>query len=236
MKRLSEFFDGLKGGFPICLGYLGVSFAFGIFAVQNGLGVKEAALISMTNLTSAGQLAAVPIIVGGGTLTELILGQLVINLRYMFMSVSLSQKLDKSIRFLDRLVIGFAVTDEIFAVATSNDSDVSKKYMYGLILTPYIGWSLGTVLGAQMGAILPHIVVSALGVAIYAMFAAIVVPKTKRDRNLLFCVLSAILLSCIFYYTPILKAIPKGFVIIICSLFASTAFAIFAPLGGRDGK
>ncbi|MCR4692431.1 MAG: AzlC family ABC transporter permease [Firmicutes bacterium] len=236
MKKIPEFFRGLKDGLPICLGYLGVSFAFGIFAVKNGLSVIEAALISMTNLTSAGQLAAVPVIVGGGTLVELALGQIVINLRYMFMSVSLSQKLDKNVKLFDRLVIGFANTDEIFAVATSNREDVAKSYMYGLILTPYIGWSFGTVLGAVMGEFLPHIVVSALGIAIYAMFAAIVVPKARQDRNMFFCVLLAIALSCAFYYAPGLRNIPQGFAIIICSLLAGVIFALAAPTGGKNGE
>lgn len=232
MSRFSEFWRGLRDGLPICMGYLGVSFAFGIFAIKSGLGIKEALLISMTNLTSAGQLAAVPVIVGGGTLIELVLGQIIINLRYMFMSVSLSQKLDRSISIIDRLIISFANTDEIFAVAVSNKSDVGRKYMYGLILMPYIGWSIGTFLGAAMGAILPHMVVSALGIAIYAMFAAIVVPQMKKSKNMLFCVLLAIFLSCAFYYLPMLKGIPQGFVIIICSVTASVIFALFAPVKG----
>ena len=126
MNRFSEFSRGLKDGLPICMGYLGVSFAFGIFALKSGLGIKETLLISMTNLTSAGQLAAVPVIVGGGTLIELVLGQIIINLRYMFMSVSLSQKLDKSVGIVDRLIISFANTDEIFAVAVSNKKDVGR--------------------------------------------------------------------------------------------------------------
>lgn len=231
MKRFREFLRGLKGGLPICMGYLGVSFAFGIFAVENGLGAKEAVLISMTNLTSAGQFAAVPIIAGGGTLIELVLGQVIINLRYMFMSVALSQKLDKSVKLLDRLIISFANTDEIFAVAVSNKEDVGKSYLYGLILTPYLGWSAGTLMGAAMGAILPHRVVSALGIAIYAMFVAIVVPKMKEDKSMLLCVLLSVALSCVFYYIPMLKTIPQGFVITVCAITASAVFAYFAPIG-----
>ena len=231
MKRFSEFLRGIKGGLPICMGYLGVSFAFGIFAVEKGLSIMEATLISMTNLTSAGQFAAVPVIVGGGTFLELILGQIIINLRYTFMSVALSQKLDKSVRLIDRFIISFANTDEIFAVAVSNKEDVGRSYLYGLIVTPYLGWSLGTLIGATMGAILPHIVISALGIAIYAMFVAIVVPQMKEDRKMLLCVLFSVLLSCIFYYTPVLKSIPQGFVITVCALIASMAFAYFAPIG-----
>ena len=233
MNKFSEFSRGIKDGLPIFMGYLGVSFAFGIFAVQCGLGIKGALLMSMTNLTSAGQFAAVPVITGGGTLIELMLGQVIINLRYLFMSVSLSQKLDKSLTITDRLIISFANTDEIFAVAVSNKKDVEKEYMYGLILMPYVGWSAGTFFGAAMGSVLPHIIVSALGISIYAMFAAIVVPQMEKDKKMLLCVLLAVFLSCAFYYVPILNNIPQGFVIIICSVTASVVFALLAPIEGE---
>ena len=137
---------------------------------------------------------------------------------------------------LHRMIIAFGNTDEIFAVATSRDEDVGKSYMYGLILMPYIGWSAGTVLGAGMGTILPHFVVSALGIAIYAMFAAIVVPQTKSDRNMLFCVLLSIALSGAFFWISPLNGVPRGFAIIICALLASTAFAVLKPIGGENGE
>ena len=111
MQEQNSFLKGIKDGLPICFGYLSVSFAFGIFAVSNGLGIFEALLISMTNVTSAGQLAAVPIIVSGGTLLELAMAQFVINLRYALMSVSLSQKLGQSVRLFDRFVVSFVNTD-----------------------------------------------------------------------------------------------------------------------------
>lgn len=231
MRKFEDFFRGLKDGLPICMGYLGVSFAFGIFAVEKGLTIMEAMLMSMTNVTSAGQFAAVPVITAGGTLIELALGQIIINLRYMFMSVALSQKLDKGIKLLDRMIISFVNTDEIFAVAVSHKEDSKKSYLYGLILTPYLGWSIGTLIGATMGAILPHMVVSALGIAIYAMFAAIVIPQMKEDKNMSLCVIFSVLLSCVFYYMPVLKNIPQGFVITICALAASIVFAYFAPIG-----
>ncbi len=230
----TSFIKGIKDGLAICFGYFGVSFAFGIFAVSSGLTIWQAVIISMTNLTSAGQFAAVPVIAGGGTLLELGIGQLIINLRYMFMSVSLSQKLGKSVRFFDRLLISFANTDEIFAVATSNKNDVGRKYMYGLAITPFLGWTIGTLLGATMGNILPEIVVSALGIAIYAMFVAIVMPQMKANKKILYCVLFGIGLSCTFCYLPALKPVPNGFVIIICSVLASTIFAIFAPIENTE--
>lgn len=230
MKEQNSFLKGIKDGFPICIGYLSISFAFGIFACGCGLSVWEAVIMSLSNLTSAGQLAAVPIIAAGGTLAELAVSQLVINMRYALMSVSLSQKLGKSVKMFDRFIIAFANTDEVFAVASSQEGTVGKRYLYGLILTPPLGWTLGTLLGAAAGNILPPMLVSALGIAIYGMFIAIVMPKVRSERPTALCVAVAILLSCLFYYVPALKVIPAGFTIIICAVVASGLFAFLAPL------
>ena len=230
MKENNSFLKGIVDGLPICFGYLSVAFAFGIFATGQGLTVLEAVVMSMTNMTSAGQLAAVPIIATGGGLIELALTQLIINLRYSLMSVSLSQKLGKSVRLLDRFIIAFENTDEIFAVASGKKGTVGKRYLYGLMITPFLGWSLGTLIGAAAGNILPQIVISSLGVAIYGMFIAIVVPVIKEEKSTALCVLLTIALSCIFYYMPLLKGIPSGFVIIICSVASSAVFAYFAPV------
>ncbi len=232
----NSFKRGVTDGLPICIGYFSVSFAFGIFAVGMGLSVFEALLISMTNLTSAGQLAAVPIICGGGTFAELAVSQLVINSRYSLMSVSLSQKLGKSVNLLNRFLIAFGNTDEIFAVATSNKGTVGKKYMYGLILTPYIGWSGGTLLGAVAGHILPQIVITSLGVAIYGMFIAIVVPQLKRELSAAVCAATAVVLSCAFKFIPALSVVPSGFVIIICAIISGILCAILFPIDTAEGE
>lgn len=229
MREQNNFLKGVTDGLPICFGYFSVAFAFGIFALSNGMNIFESLMISMTNVTSAGQLAGVPIIAAGGSLFELALSQLVINLRYALMSVSLSQKLGKSVRFIDRFVIAFVNTDEVFAVASSNKESVGRNYMFGLILTPYFGWALGTLTGAIAGDVLPPIVISSLGIAIYAMFVAIVVPPSKKSRGVALCVAVSILLSCAFEYLPYLNKIPDGFSIIICAVLASALFAIIAP-------
>lgn len=232
--QLRDFKRGVLHGVPIFLGYLAVSFSFGIFAVGSGLSVIETVMISMFNLTSAGQLAGAPIIASAGSLIELALGQLVINLRYSLMSVSLSQRLDGTVKLRHRFLIAFANTDEIFAVSVSQPEQVSKSYMYGLIVPPYLGWTLGTLLGALAGTILPEMVISALGVAIYGMFVAIVVPEMKGHKATALCVLFAILLSCLFYYVPVLNRVSGGFVIIICAVAASALFALIAPIPVKD--
>ena len=236
MKEINSFSKGIRNGLPICFGYLSVAFAFGIFAGGSGLSVAEALLISATNVTSAGQLAAVPIIAGGGTLLELAVSQLVINLRYALMSVSLSQRLGGSVRLRDRFLIAFVNTDEVFAVASAKPSLVGRYYLFGLILTPYLGWSAGTLLGAVAGNILPAIVVSALGVAIYGMFLAIIIPPAKKSRATALCILMAVVLSCAFYYIPALQAVPSGFVVILCAVAASALFAAVAPVAEQEGE
>lgn len=230
MTENNRFTKGLTDGLPIGIGYLSVSFAFGIFAIGNGLSVIEALLISMMNLTSAGQLAAVPIICGGGTLAELMLSQLVINSRYALMSVSLSQKLGESVKLRHRFLIAFGNTDEVFAVATSQYGLVGKRYMYGLITMPFAGWSLGTLLGAVAGNILPSIVTSSLGIAIYGMFVAIVVPPMKKERAVALCVGLSVVLSCLFYYVPVLNTVPSGFAVIICAVIAAAVMALLCPI------
>lgn len=232
----NNFFKGIYDGIPICLGYISVAFAFGIFATQSGLSLLETLLISMTNVTSAGQLAAVPIICGGGSLIELGMAQFTINLRYALMSLSLSQKVDKSVRSLDRLVIAFVNTDEVFAVASEKKGLLGKSYLYGLIITPWLGWTLGTFLGAAAGGILPEIIISSLGIAIYGMFIAIVVPEAKINKPTALCVFIAAFLSCVFRYTPYLNKVPGGFVIIIIAVFASALLAYIAPINTEESE
>ena len=230
MSEINSFSKGIRNGLPICFGYLSVAFAFGIFACGSGLTVTEALLISATNVTSAGQLAAVPIITGGGTLLELAVAQLVINLRYALMSVSLSQRLGGSVRLIDRFLVAFVNTDEVFAVAMAQNAPVGRRYLYGLILAPYLGWALGTLLGAVAGNLLPAVVISALGLAIYAMFIAIVLPKVKKHSPTALCVVIAVLLSCAFYYIPILQKIPSGFSVILCAVIAAAVTAFVRPV------
>lgn len=234
MLQKNGFKKGIVDGLPICIGYFSVSFAFGVFAVSSGLTVLEAVLISMTNLTSAGQLAGVPIICAGGSLIELALSQLVINSRYLFMSASLSQKLSESMPLYQRLIISFGNTDEIFAVALSNEGNLGSKYMYGLILTPFLGWTGGTLVGAVAGNILPAIFVSALGVAIYGMLTAVVVPQIKKSKGMALCALIAVVLGCCFKYIPRINEVPGGFAIIISAVIAAAVLAAALPIDTEE--
>ena len=230
----SAFRKGIRHGLPIALGYLSVSFAFGMKAVGDGLTVLQAVLISMTNLTSAGQIAALPLMTGGAALTEMALTQLTINLRYALMSLSLSRKLDSSMGTLQRMIFSFANTDEIFAVASSQPGKVGKHYLYGLMLTPWFGWSLGTLLGAAAGTLLPAFVRTALGIAIYGMFLAIILPPARKQPSVRAVVAIAVALSLCFRYIPGLNRISSGFAIIICAVSAAAAGAALFPL--KDGE
>ena len=227
---------GIRDGLPIGIGYFAISFAFGIMATGFGLTVPEAILISALNLTSAGQLASLPIIAGGGSLIELAMTQLLINLRYSLMSISLSQKFDKKIKLRDRFYLAMTLTDEMFAVSVGKEKSLGKKYLLSLLLLPFLGWTLGTAAGAIAGNILPEIIVTALGVSMYAMFIAIVVPAAKVSKSTCACIAFSILLSLAFEYLPYLNKIPDGFVIVICALAASVAMALLFPLPAEAEK
>lgn len=224
-----EFKQGLKGGVPIGLGYLSVSFAFGIMASNGGLSILQTVLISMTNLTSAGQLAGTQLLFECATYLEIAVTTLVINLRYLLMSLSMAQKTDSSMTTMHRFFVSFGITDEIFAVSAQRRGAITPPYMYGLIIIPYIGWALGTFLGAAASFLLPSLVRNALGIAIYGMFIAIVIPPIKRESACRMVVVVAVALSCLLHWAPHLREVPDGWAMIICAVAASAIGAILFP-------
>ena len=221
---------GLKDGVPIGLGYLAVSFTFGIMARGAGLDTWQAVAMSFTNLTSAGQFAALGIIQAGAPFVEMAVAQLIINLRYCLMSCSLSQKLESGIPSFHRFLMAYGVTDEIFGVSVCRPGMLSPFYNYGLICVAVPGWTLGTLLGAISGDLLPARLLSALNVALYGMFLAVVIPPAKGNRILNGVILASMALSFLFTRIPALDHISSGFKIIILTILVAGAAAILFPL------
>ena len=224
---------GFRDGLSIAFAYFPVGFAFGLFAVAEGLYPWQAVMISMLNVTSAGQFASIPIFIGTGSYIEMLLTQLMINLRYALTSITLSQKLDDSVRLLDRFAIGYMNTDEVFGVCAEKEGRLSRSYFYPLIFPPFLGWSVGTVFGAYAGALLPAFIVAILGFAVYGMFFSILLPAAKKNKAILLCELSAALISCALYYIPVFSRVSSGFKIIITATLASTIFAILCPISPK---
>lgn len=227
---MEEFKRGMRDGIPIAMGYVSVSFTFGMMAVSVGMDWWQALLISFTNLTSAGQFAGLDIMVAAGGLVEMALTEFVINLRYALMSLSLSQKIDKTVELSHRFIVSFGVTDEIFAVAMSGKGQVGRHYLYGLIAVPFLGWQGGTLLGALLGTVLPSMICDVLGIAIYGMFLAIIIPQAREDAACLKVILIAVAMSCCFRWVPGLNRMSSGFVIIVCAVTASAIGAWLYPI------
>ena len=221
---------GMKDGVPIMLGYLAVSFTFGIEALKAGLTIGQAVLMSAMNLTSAGQFASLSVIAAAGSYVELALSQLIINLRYCLMSCSLSQKIDPQAPFYHRFFVAYGNTDEVFALSAAAKGYVSPVYSYGVILVAVFGWTMGTFLGAVAGSILPARVLSALGVALYGMFIAIVVPPATESRVLRRRSLAAMLVSTLFTYAPLLRDISSGVRVMILTVGLAALAAWLAPV------
>lgn len=230
---MNNYRRGLKAGIPIALGYLSVSFTFGIIAVSYGLFWWQALIISMTTVTSAGQFAGIGIMLHPGQYFQMLISQITINIRYSFMSISVGQKADKRFKGLSRWILGFMMTDEIFAVATQEEK-VSRSFFAGLATLPYLGWSVGTLLGAILGSILPDRLMSALSLAIYGMFVAIVVPEMKKSRPVTVVVILSILLSCAFYYIPLLSKISGGITITIVAIASACVGSILFPIKDEE--
>ena len=232
--RYEEFKEGIRDGIPICLGYISVSVAFGMTAVLSGIPVWAAVVISLTNVTSAGQFAGINLLVAQGTYLELALTTLIINIRYFLMSLSVSQKVEENMGMGKRLAAAFGITDEIFAVSMQRKKRLSAPYMAGLILTPVLGWTGGTLIGATATSLMPPILSASLGIALYGMFIAIIIPPARIHRSVLYAVLLAVAASCCFYYLPGLKKLSGGWSIIIITVAVSALMAWKFPVSPED--
>ena len=227
---MKEYTAGMKAGMPVCIGYFSVSFGFGAMAVAQGLQVLHAILISATNLTSAGQFAGLTVIAAGAALIEMVLTQLVINSRYALMSLALGPRFGPSVSTWKRLFCAFFNTDEVFALGMARGQQLTASYFLGAGTVAAIGWIGGTAMGALAGSVLPLSVRSALGVMLYGMFIAIVVPQAREEKPILLSVVLALVFSCLFAWVPGLKEISAGLAIVICTVAAAALCALFCPV------
>lgn len=229
MKNKEKFKRGLRLGMPIGLGYFPVSFTFGFLTVTGGLPWWIGVFISLTNLTSAGQFAGLNLILAGAGYVEVAMTTLIINLRYMLMSLSLSQSIEPAVPVWQRLIFAFGITDETFVVASMEKKPVKAAFMFGLILLPVIGWNIGTLAGACVSGALPEALQNAMGIAIYAMFIAIIIPPARQSRRILNIIIIAVAVMCILRYVPALSFISSGFRVIIATVTAAGIGAFLYP-------
>lgn len=228
-KGIDNFRKGIKKGLPIAFGYFPVAFTFGLMAVNGGIPVWITILISLTNLTSAGQFAGAGLIIANASLFEITLTTFIINIRYMLMSLSLSQKIPLSTPILQKCIMAFGITDETYTVAALEKEKITFPYMMGLVTAPYWGWGLGTAFGALSTTFLPDKVQNAMGIALYAMFIALILPAVKKSKAALVVVIVAVTVSSLFTGLPYLRQISFGWMIIIATVIASSIGAILFP-------
>ena len=232
--KLQEYTAGMRAGMPVCIGYFSVSFGFGAMAIAQGLSVWYAVLISATNLTSAGQFAGLTVIAAGATLIEMVLTQLVINSRYALMSLALGPRFGPQVGTGKRLAAAFFNTDEVFALGMAREGKLTAAYFIGAGTVAAIGWIGGTAMGALAGSVLPLAVRAALGVMLYGMFIAIVVPQTRQEKPILLSVGLALVFSCLFSWVPFLQQVSAGLAIVICTVMAAAICAIVCPVADEE--
>ena len=226
----TSFLAGLRDGVPIGLGYFAVAFTLGITAGKAGMNALQSSLMSALMLASAGEFAAISMIGSGAGFMEMIITTVVINMRYLLMSSALSQKVQQNRPFLHRIFMSYAGTDEIFGISIAVPGKLNPFYQYGAACVAAPGWVLGTFLGTVVGMILPAPVMSAMSVAIYGMFLAVVIPPARKDKIIAAVVVVSMAVSFLFQSIPGLKNISSGFQIILLTVLISAAAAVLFPV------
>ncbi len=225
---------GLHDGIPIALGYFAVAFALGISAKRAGLTAFQATLASLLCNASAGEYAGFTVIASQAPYLEMAVITLIINARYLLMSASLSQKFSPDTPFRHRLLVGFVITDEIFGASVTQPGRLNPFYNYGLAIASLSWWAVGTCLGVVVGNILPELLVTALGVGIYGMFLAIIIPPARTDRVIRILVLLSMTLSFLCSRLPLIRSLSEGSRIILLTVLLSLGAAVLFPVSEED--
>lgn len=225
----SAFYEGLRDGIPIGLGYFAVAFSLGIAYRNAGITAFQGFLTSITNATSAGQFAAVSIIASNASYFEMALTTLIINARYFLMSAALSQKLSPKMPFFHRFIFGAAVTDELFGINIGRPGYLNPYYYYGAALAAVPSWATGTAVGIIAGNMLPSRIVSALAVALYGMFLAVIIPPARKHKIIFALVLCSFIASLVANLWAPLAELSGGTRIIVLTVTISAIAAYFFP-------
>ena len=235
-EKIKAYRDGMRDGVPIGLGYFAVAFSLGIAARSAGMSALQGLVASLLCNASAGEFALFTVIGAGGTYLEVALVTLIANARYLLMSFALSQRISPQMPDYHRYLFGGLVTDEFFGINIARPGYLEPVYYYGAITVATPLWAIGTALGILMGNLLPGRVVSALSVALYGMFLAIIIPPARENRVVAACVVCSFLLSGLFSVLPVLSAISAGTRTILLTLLIAGGAALLFPVREEADK
>lgn len=230
----TAFSAGVRDGIPIGLGYFAVAFSLGVAVQDAGLSWFQGFLASWLCTTSTGEYAVFSLMAAGTTLLEVALVTLIINARYLLMSCAMSQRLHPHMPFFHRFIVAFHLTDELFGIAIAQNGTLNPYYSYGAFCTAVPGWAFGTAVGTVVGGVLPPSLVSALSVALYGMFLAVIIPPARKERIVAGLIAVSFALSLASRYIPLIADLSEGMRIILLTLVISTAAALLFPR--KDNK
>ena len=234
-EKLPVLKEGFKDGIPIGLGYFAVAFSLGIIAASAGLGAFQGFITSLLCNASAGEYAGFLVIMADAGYLQMVIMTIVANIRYLLMSTALSQRCDSNMKMMHRLLLSFYITDELFGITIARKGKVDPFYTYGAVVPATLMWSAGTALGIIAGNILPVRIVSALSVALYGMFIAIIIPPAKEDKVIAVLIVICFLLSYVSsYFIPYIKDLSSGTRTIILTILIAGAAALLYPKEEED--
>lgn len=231
----TAFKAGVRNGIPIGLGYFAVSFSLGVAVKGAGLSWFQGLMASWLCTTSTGEYAVFSLMAAGTTALEIALVTLIINARYLLMSCAISQRIDPEMPFWHRFVIAFHLTDELFGITIARSGTLNPYYSYGAFSTAVPGWALGTALGTVVGSILPLWLTSALSVALYGMFLAVIMPPARQNKVVAGLIVLCFAASYASEHLPLIRDLSDGMRIILLTVVLSSAAALLFPRRDEEG-
>ena len=169
---------------PVGVVIFGYALVFGVLAVNSGLTVAEACLMSLTVFAGASQFIALPMIQKGATIWALTAMALVVNLRHLLYGLNIGRKYSGTGTW-KLLGISLGIVDETYAFNTIGPGAAinSIPYYAGTAICSYMVWNLGTLLGALAGKWTAALDTGGLDFAMLAVFISMVGSSIRRKAD-----------------------------------------------------
>lgn len=195
------FLKGAVDILPLSIAVLPWGILAGSMAVNAGLSFAQSFAMSAIFFAGAAQLVSLGLVMSGASLFTIVITVLFLTSQHLIYALNFRKDI-RCLPVYKRLIVGFLLTDELFAIGVTHQAQRSFAYLFGAGICFYFAWCLFSLLGIFLANAIPNLERLHLDFSIVAIFILIIVPMIKNLVTLM-GVVSTLIATLIFKYFQI---------------------------------